>query len=451
MATNTRADILIDSRHALRVYTGVAGVAGLALLLWGPLWTGWLGPLPLSRGPVRPTVGDFVTARALGVFLVLAAGVAAARTSSADSRRRRQTILGLAILHVLIIAAILVRYGSTFDRGHGGLLLGLLISAPVLMAYAWSNADGHTPGESFRATGLFGSGQDRAIEPIRSRYEADIRRAAQQEERNRLARDLHDSVKQQIFVIQTAAATAQTRFDDDPAGAKAALEDVRRAAREAIAEMEAMLDGLSAAPIENTGLVEAIRKQGEALGFRTGALVECEVGPLPPSETWPPGTHEAIFRVAQEALANVGRHARADRVRVDLSHRDGDFELVVHDDGAGFDREGRTGGLGLDNMRERARELRGTVNVTAKPGAGTTVRLTVPASVFPEDTWRGHRNRMFLFAGIMAGSLALWFWTHRSTVEGVGGAVFVVVFNVTLAAVEAAAYFRTRPRRERRP
>jgi hypothetical protein len=136
---------------------------------------------------------------------------------------------------------------------------------------------------------------------------------------------------------------------------------------------------------------------------------------------------------------------------MDLSHRGPHLELVVHDDGAGFDREGRAGGLGLDNMRERAREVMGAVEVTSRPGAGTTIRLTVPATVCSDDAWRGHRNRAFLFAGILAGYLALRLWTHQSPVESLGGAVFVILFNATLSVVEAAAYFRTRPRRGRRP
>ena len=154
-------------------------------------------------------------------------------------------------------------------------------------------------------TRLFGTRKTRAVQPLRSRYEQEIRRAAAQEERNRLARDLHDSVKQQLFVIQTAAATAQERFHNDPTGAHDAIDAVRRAAREALGEMEAMLEGLNANPLENTGLVEALKKQCEALGYRTGAQVSCECGPLPASETLPPGTHQAIFRTAQEALANV--------------------------------------------------------------------------------------------------------------------------------------------------
>ena len=155
---------------------------------------------------------------------------------------------------------------------------------------------------------------DKASEPrgaLRSQYAEQIRRAARQEERARLARDLHDAVKQQLFVIQTAAATVQARFENDPVGARQSVDHIRTAAREAVVEMQALIEQLQAAPLENVGLAEALKKQCEALGFRTGARIDLAVGELPRSDALPPGAHEAIFRTAQEALANIGRHARA--------------------------------------------------------------------------------------------------------------------------------------------
>ena len=257
-------------------------------------------------------------------------------------------------------------------------------------------------------------------------------------------------MKQQLFVIQTAAATSQERFDSDPAGARDAIESVRRAAREALAEMEAMLEGLHANPTGNAGLIEALKKQCEALGYRTGAHVSCDCGPLPASETLPPGTHQAIFRTAQEALANVGRHARAQHVRVTLTHTDDSITLVVQDDGVGFDRHGQTGGLGLDNMRERAHEVGGEVGVVSIPGSGTTVRLTVPASAFSPEVRRNHRNQMIAWAAMLVFFLLLWTWQTRSLVKN-PGMVVIVLLNGTMCTVEAIAWMRTRPRHRSRP
>jgi signal transduction histidine kinase len=221
---------------------------------------------------------------------------------------------------------------------------------------------------------------------LHSKYEQQIRLAAGQEERNRLARDLHDSIKQQIFAIHTSTATAQERFDHDPAGAKEALDLVRGCAREAITELEAMLDQLRATPLENAGLIEALKKQCEALSFRTGAIVDFKAGPLPPSESLPPGAQQAVFRVAQEALANVARHARAKNVSVSLDSYGGRagsgpagncLELKVEDDGIGF-QPGSRRGMGAANMQARAKEFEGKFDQVSRPGSGTLVRFSVP-------------------------------------------------------------------------
>jgi signal transduction histidine kinase len=201
---------------------------------------------------------------------------------------------------------------------------------------------------------------------------------ARQEERNRLARDLHDSVKQQIFVIQTAAAIVQARFDDDRTGAKEALDQVRGSAREAMTEMQVMLDQLRAVPLENASLIESLKKQCEALGFRTGARVEFKLGDLPPAAALPPGAHEAILRAAQEALSNVGRHARAASVLVSLGSAHRHVELRIKDDGAGFDPNQRGGGQGIANMHARAEESGGRFELISRPGNGTSIVFSIP-------------------------------------------------------------------------
>lgn len=212
---------------------------------------------------------------------------------------------------------------------------------------------------------------------IRSSYDEHIQQIARREERARLARDLHDAVKQQLFVIQTAAATAQARFDADPTGAREALTHVRNAAREATTEMEALLDELQAAPMENTGLIEALKKQCEAFALRTGADVRFEPGMLPAQGLLLPGAHEAIYRVAQEALANVARHARATRVTVSAHAAPGRFELRITDNGQGFDGVARRNGMGISNMETRAAGIGGRVSITSGT-AGTEVLLSVP-------------------------------------------------------------------------
>jgi signal transduction histidine kinase len=213
---------------------------------------------------------------------------------------------------------------------------------------------------------------------LRSHYDAQIREAARVEERSRLARDLHDAVKQQLFVIQTAAATTEVRFDSDPAGARDALAHIRMAAREATTEMEALIDELQATPLENVGLVEAMKKQCEALRFRTGATVDLDIGTLPPSDEVLPGTHDALYRVGQEALANIARHARAKHVHVSLARQGPRIRLRVADDGRGFAPAASTPGMGQRNMRTRAADIGGTVRFASTRGAGTEVIFEGP-------------------------------------------------------------------------
>lgn len=211
--------------------------------------------------------------------------------------------------------------------------------------------------------------------------EKEIRDAATQEERNRLAQDLHDSIKQEIFAIHTSAATIDTRLDSDPEGAREALHRIRTSARDAMTEMEALLERLDATPLENTGLVNALRKQCEALALRTGADVECKIGELPESKLVPPGTHEALFRIAQEALSNIGKHARATKVRLRLEVTERDLQLTIEDDGQGFDKKhphaDARHGMGLRNMQARSASVGGRFELTTSPGKGVALRVSV--------------------------------------------------------------------------
>src|SRR6185503_6597399 len=281
---------------------------------------------------------------------------------------RRRGLIGFAHAHLMLGAMLGIQAWAQYTADAPSPLVAWLsiVTGAVLMYLAITG-----PGSdllpallpALRHPGARPGGVDfavhnkRSLLRLRSEYELQIRNAARQEERARLARDLHDAVKQQLFVIQTAGATAQARFDSDSAGARAAVEQVRTAAREAMAEMEAMLDQLQSAPISNAGLASFIRKQCEALGFRTGAQVTFEPGPMPDDRTVDPGARQAIARVAQESLSNVARHARAEHVKVSLGASDGPLVFSVEDDGAGFTGESAPRGMGMANLAARASEV----------------------------------------------------------------------------------------------
>ena len=248
-------------------------------------------------------------------------------------------------------------------------------------------------------------------------------------------------------MIHTAAATAQARFGTDPAGASAAIEQIRNSAREAMTEMEAMLDQLRASPLENTGLVEALKKQCDALRFRTGADVRFSAGELPPSESLPPGAQQTLFRVAQEALANVGRHARAKHISVTLDSSSFSVQLRVDDDGVGFDTEQPAGGMGLGNMRARVEALGGVLAIISEPGKGALVRVSVPHAPAHTVGLVASMRHMLFWGGLCVFWLGMVIWAstalNRHRLDLVLWGVFLVVHSVVFARV-TAAYLRVR-------
>jgi signal transduction histidine kinase len=198
------------------------------------------------------------------------------------------------------------------------------------------------------------------------------------EERNRIARELHDSVTQKLFSLRLTAEAAAALVIKDPARAATELANVRRLAAEATEELRAIVVGQR--PVDLTGdeLDVALRKQIDLLD-RVHEPAVAFVGSCVPRLT--DDRQEAVYRIAQEAMHNALRHAEATRIDVDLLHRNGFVELEVRDDGRGFDPLSAgeaTRRLGLASMRERARAVGGRLTVTSDPGGGTSVRMAVP-------------------------------------------------------------------------
>ncbi len=203
--------------------------------------------------------------------------------------------------------------------------------------------------------------------------------AAAQAERNRIARELHDSIKQQIFSISVSAAAARTLWHDgNSQDAREAVEDIQHSAKEAQVEMQALLQQLRPAPLENTSLIDALRVQAQALGLRTGAQMHVNIGALPGADRLLPGTQETVFRLVQEAFANIAKHARARAIWLALHTQGQILHIEVRDDGQGFDPAKVRQGMGLSNLRERTDEVHGSVEISSQPGQGTAVRMSIP-------------------------------------------------------------------------
>jgi signal transduction histidine kinase len=196
------------------------------------------------------------------------------------------------------------------------------------------------------------------------------------EERNRVARDLHDSVTQSLFsTMYEARAAAITATEPD---ARAALARIETRTAEALQEMRALIHALRPKSLERDGLESSLRDHVEALRRAHGARIDLSIS----GGRQLPLDHElAVFRIAQEALHNALRHAPGARVSVRLDHLPSGLRMEVSDDGPGFDPQrlpGTIRTLGLATMQERAAGINARILIDSEPGRGTTIRLTVP-------------------------------------------------------------------------
>ena len=219
---------------------------------------------------------------------------------------------------------------------------------------------------------------EQAATEIRSHYLQQASEAATLTERQRIARDLHDSIKQQLFSISVSAAAVEAYWNKDSSRARLAVADIQRVAREAQVEMQALLHQLSSPPFGSTSLVDALRIQVEALKYRSGLELELDLNEIPAAELLPEGTQEEVFRIVQEAFSNIARHARAKKVSFTVRQTDRAFHLIISDNGKGFDINGVNVGMGLTNMRERVAALNGTLEVRSAIEQGTMLHIVIP-------------------------------------------------------------------------
>jgi signal transduction histidine kinase len=215
-----------------------------------------------------------------------------------------------------------------------------------------------------------------AIENARLYEQA--QRLAVVEERQRLARELHDSVTQALYgVTLYAEATARQLASGQIHLAAEHLRELRDTAQEALREMRLLIFELRPSILETDGLVTALRTRLESVEERAGLGTQFQmVG----ETSLLPEIEEGLYRIAQEALNNALKHANAHNVSVRLDRGDHTVVLEIVDDGIGFDTDAavESGGLGLNGMEERTSQMGGTLVVNSRPGEGTSVRVEVP-------------------------------------------------------------------------
>jgi signal transduction histidine kinase len=230
---------------------------------------------------------------------------------------------------------------------------------------------------------LVASANQVAIAIENHRLYMQMREAVMSEERNRLARDLHDSVTQSLFSATLLADVLPQIWRRDPEQGLQRLEKLRRLMRGALAEMRSMLLELRPSAVINAPLADLLAQLTEAIASRSGLPFRLYLEQI---TTLPDEVQTSFYRIAQEALNNVVKHAQAKQVTVSLSETlfppvatggaKREVKLVIRDDGVGFySNEEKSTHLGIGIMRERAAAIQASLALDSQPGYGTYVTL----------------------------------------------------------------------------
>jgi NarL family two-component system sensor histidine kinase LiaS len=281
---------------------------------------------------------------------------------------------------LLLFIAFMAVAASVVGAGYGALAarglvrrLGRLARA----AHAWSGGDFAVAvrDRTRDELGQLARDLDGMAEQLRGLF-ATRQELATVEERQRLARDLHDSVKQDVFATALLLGAARALLPADREQEHAYLAEAEALAEHARHELTALIHALRPAALEGKRLDAALRDYASDWSRRTGVAVDLRVAPDCPVS---PNAGAALFRVAQEALANVARHSGADRVEVELDRDEEMVRLRVGDNGKGFDMaRAASVGVGLASMRERVEAHGGTLAISGAAG-GATVEARIPS------------------------------------------------------------------------
>ncbi len=207
-------------------------------------------------------------------------------------------------------------------------------------------------------------------------HAATVEQLATSRERNRLARELHDTLAHTLSAMAVQLEGAKSLWDDDPSRARSMVDRSLEGARSGLDEARRAIDALRASALEELGLVGALEKIATDMNETTSVAVLAsvtDVGEIDPS------LEQVTYRIADEALTNVVRHSQAAYAQLELRRDRDRMILVVKDDGVGFDPEAalEDGHLGLAGMRERATLIGGALDIESSPGEGATVRFEV--------------------------------------------------------------------------
>jgi signal transduction histidine kinase len=280
------------------------------------------------------------------------------------------------VLNLLPSVVYLARTGDLAGTVRGPLPVAALVTVFAVAFAIWVDRIVRQSDE--RATLIESLTASRA-EVARLSHEAGV--AA---ERQRLAGEIHDTIAQGLSSVVMLVQAAETDLDRDPARTRRHLDLAGRMARENLAEARALVAGVPAAPLAGASLADVLRRLTDRFHDETGIPVSTDVVPL--DEPLPTALEVVLLRAAQEALANVRKHANAGAVRLQLARRAGSVVLTVVDDGCGI--AAPAAGFGLTAMRARVADVGGALRVDAPPAGGTRLEVRVPADVARTDERR---------------------------------------------------------------
>jgi signal transduction histidine kinase len=307
--------------------------------------------------------------------LILTAMHVLARTS--DVFQLLSFILGIqAVLIVpkrvaimwIVLLYLIESSGAVLDRGREGFIPAMFNIAVFILTYVFASAVRLAEVARLHAEAAQRENEQLIAELRLAQHQ--LHDLAVAEERNRLARDLHDSVKQQVFATTMQLGAARVLMGRDPQAAQTHVVEAEQLAQQAGAELSLLIHELRPVALGEKGLAEALGDYTRDWSRQTQIRADVQVDG---AATSPPATEHALLRIVQEALANVARHSGATAVTIDLVYTPDAVALTIVDNGRGFDVQTNPKGVGLNSIRERIEALSGRLEVHSQPGAGTTI------------------------------------------------------------------------------
>jgi signal transduction histidine kinase len=312
-------------------------------------------------------IGSEIVSRTIPVEGSLAGTVAATGTS------QHVADLGARVGHGLDAIAPGARSAVVVPLGFRGRARGVLIALDRMRDdLPFDVEDEHLLG-SFAASAAIAIATAQSVEAERLRHSM----RASEEERARWARELHDETLQELGALKVMLDAARQTQDADRM--TPAIDTSLGQIELSIRNLQALITELRPAALDQIGLVPALQALVKRVSATSGVHIEAELNVEAAHPRLEPEIERTVYRLTQESLTNVIKHARAGSVRIEVGESDGHISLSIVDDGVGFDPARVNAGFGLVGMHDRVALVGGTVSVDSAPGDGTTIRATVPA------------------------------------------------------------------------